>query len=156
MSILEQMKDPALLEQMGLGTKLWGSVTVMIIGMAACLVALTAIMYAIKLMHFIFREKKQSEAPAAPEAAAAAAAAPAAVDLSAFPAGSLVLSCPCEGTVRQLNAGVGASVRAGDVLLLLDAFNTVNEIVAPEDGVVREIRVSAGDRVSGGDALVVF
>ena len=153
MSILEQMKDPALLEQMGLGAKLWGSVTVMIIGMAACLVALTAIMYAIKLMHFIFREKKQSEAPAAPEAAAAA---PAAVDLSAFPAGSLVLSCPCEGTVRQLNAGVGASVRAGDVLLLLDAFNTVNEIVAPEDGVVREIRVSAGDRVSGGDALVVF
>lgn len=152
MSILERLKDPALLEQMSLGEKLWGSVIVMFIGMVACLVALAAIMYAIKLMHHLFRERKQEEAPVA-EATELSAAAP---DPADFPAGSLVLSCPCEGTVRQLNAGVGASVRAGDVLLLLEAFQTVHEIVAPEDGVVREIRVAAGDRVGSGDVLVVL
>lgn len=157
MSILERLRDPALLDQMSLGEKLWGAVIVMIIGMVACLVALTAIMYAIKLMHLLFRDRKQ--VPAAAAAAAAPAGEEAAVrlpDPRAFAAGSVVVSSPCAGQVTALNARVGASVRAGDVLLLLRAFQSENELLAPEDGVVAELRVAQGDQVGDGQVLAVL
>lgn len=88
-------------------------------------------------------------APAAPAPVAAPAAAPA-------PAGSAVVTSPMPGTILEIHAQVGASVKEGDVLLILEAMKMENEIMAPCDGVVSQISVTKGASVSTGDTLVVL
>lgn len=145
MNILERLRDPALLAQMSLGEKLGGALVVTVIGMLVCMVALTAIMYSIKLMHVIFREK---EAPvgAAPEAPA----------LPDIPADAAAILSPAAGTVSALNAFAGAKVEEGDVLLLLEAGGASYEIPAPCAGTVVSLCVNPGDAVLNDSALVIF
>ena len=94
---------------------------------------------------------------AAPVAAPAPAAAPAPV--AAAPAaaaadGTKVLS-PMPGNILSVNATVGASVKAGDVLLVLEAMKMENDIVAPCDGTVKQILVQKGSTVATDDLLAV-
>jgi biotin carboxyl carrier protein len=49
----------------------------------------------------------------------------------------------------------GDTVKAGDVLLILEAMKMENEIKAPADGTVKEIPVAEGARVTEGDTLAV-
>ena len=94
-------------------------------------------------------------APAAPAAAApvAPAAAPApAVAPAAAAEGQKVLS-PMPGTILSVNVNVGSSVKAGDILLILEAMKMENEIVAPCDGTVRQLTVQKGSTVAT-DALL--
>lgn len=94
-------------------------------------------------------------APAAPAAAApvAAAAAPAPAAAPAAAAeGQKVLS-PMPGTILSVNVNVGSSVKAGDILLILEAMKMENEIVAPCDGTVRQLTVQKGSTVAT-DALL--
>ena len=91
---------------------------------------------------------------AAPVAAPAApvAAAPAAAAVSAE--GEKVIS-PMPGTILSVSASVGASVKAGDVLLVLEAMKMENDIVAPCDGTVKQILVQKGSTVATDDGLAV-
>lgn len=92
-------------------------------------------------------------APAAPVAAAPAApAAPAA----SGNAGSIVVSAPMPGKILNVKANVGASVKKGDVVLILEAMKMENEVVAPEDGTIASINVAAGDSVEAGDTLATL
>lgn len=59
------------------------------------------------------------------------------------------------GRIVRIDAKVGDAVKAGDVLLILEAMKMENEIKAPVDGVVKEIPVSEGARVTEGDVLAV-
>jgi biotin carboxyl carrier protein len=59
------------------------------------------------------------------------------------------------GRIVRVDAKVGDQVKAGDVLLILEAMKMENEIKAPVDGVVKEIPVSEGARVTEGDVLAV-
>ena len=94
-------------------------------------------------------------APAAPAAAApvapADAPAPAAAPAAAAE-GQKVLS-PMPGTILSVNVNVGSSVKAGDILLILEAMKMENEIVAPCDGTVRQLTVQKGSTVAT-DALL--
>ncbi len=95
-------------------------------------------------------------APAAPVAAAAPAA-PAAVPApAAAPAaaadGQKVLS-PMPGTILSVNVSVGSAVKAGEVILILEAMKMENEIVAPCDGTVKQLAVQKGSTVAT-DALL--
>ncbi len=95
-------------------------------------------------------------APAAPVAAAAPAAPVAAPAPAAAPAaaadGQKVLS-PMPGTILSVNVSVGSAVKAGEVILILEAMKMENEIVAPCDGTVKQLAVQKGSTVAT-DALL--
>ena len=92
-------------------------------------------------------------APAAPKAPAAPAAAPKAA-APAGAAGAVAVKAPMPGNILDVKVAAGASVKAGDVLVILEAMKMENEIVAPQDGTVASVNVNKGDTVNSGDVLV--
>ena len=106
-------------------------------------------------------ETAAGAAPVAPAAAPApkAAPAPAAAAAPAAPAapaaaGAVEVKAPMPGNILDVKVAVGASVKAGDVLVILEAMKMENEIVAPQDGTVASVNVNKGDTVNSGDVLV--
>ena len=103
-------------------------------------------------------------APAAPVAAAAPA--PVAAPVAAAPAAPAaapavtgageVVSAPMPGTIIKVNVSVGQAVKAGDVLVVLEAMKMENDITAPKDGTITQVVTSKGASVSSGDPLVVI
>ncbi|MBR2850255.1 MAG: biotin/lipoyl-binding protein [Clostridia bacterium] len=86
-------------------------------------------------------------APAAPKAAPAAPKASGA-------AGAVSVKAPMPGNIMKVNCKVGASVKKGDVLIVLEAMKMENDICAPQDGVVASVEVAQGASVET-DALLV-
>ena len=89
-----------------------------------------------------------AEAPKAEEAPAAAPAAPTA-------SGTRV-KAPMPGSILAVKASVGQAVKAGDVLVVLEAMKMENDITAPCDGTVKEIVVTKGTTVNTDDVLVII
>ncbi len=89
--------------------------------------------------------------PAAPAAPASQTAAPAVVSAVGEPVNS-----PMPGTILQVNAVVGQTVKTGDVLVILEAMKMENEIVSPKVGTVSQIVVQKGSVVDTGEPLVVL
>ena len=96
---------------------------------------------------------EETAAGAAPVAAAAPAA-PKAPAAPAGAAGAVTVKAPMPGNILDVKVAAGASVKAGDVLVILEAMKMENEIVAPQDGTVASINVHKGDTVNSGDVLV--
>ena len=92
---------------------------------------------------------------AAPKAApkAAPAAAPKAV---AGAAGSVEVTASVPGKVFKIEANTGATVKAGDPIVILEAMKMEIPVVAPEDGTVASINVAVGDAVESGDVLATM
>jgi len=104
-------------------------------------------------------ETAAGAAPVAPAAAPAPKAAPAPAAAPAAPAapaaaGAVEVKAPMPGNILDVKVAAGASVKAGDVLVILEAMKMENEIVAPQDGTVASINVHKGDTVNSGDTLV--
>ena len=95
-------------------------------------------------------------APAAAPAAAAPAAAPAAPAAAPVTAAGEVVAAPMPGNILKVNVSQGQAVKAGDVLVVLEAMKMENEIMAPRDGSVAQVVVSKGAVVDTGAALVVL
>ena len=96
-------------------------------------------------------------APAAPAAAPAAPAAPKAAPAApkaSGAAGAVSVKAPMPGNIMKVNCKVGASVKKGDVLIVLEAMKMENDICAPQDGVVASVEVAQGASVET-DALLV-
>ena len=97
-------------------------------------------------------------AAAAPVAAAPAAAAPAAP--AAAPAAPVVtgsgeaVAAPMPGTILKVNVQNGQAVKAGQVLVVLEAMKMENEIMAPKDGTITAVAVQKGASVDTGAPLV--
>ena len=99
---------------------------------------------------------EETAAGAAPVAAAPVAA-PAAAPKAAAPAGAagaVTVKAPMPGNILDVKVKAGDSVKAGDVLAILEAMKMENEIVAPQDGTVASVNVNKGDTVNSGDTLV--
>ena len=94
-----------------------------------------------------------TSAAAAPAAATAPKAAPAPV--AAAPAGGANVIAPMPGTVLNVVAPVGTAVKAGDVILILEAMKMENDIVAPCDGTVASV-AAKGTSVNTDDVLATL
>ena len=96
---------------------------------------------------------------AAPVAAPAAAPAPVAAPKAAAPAGAagaVKVNAPMPGKILAVKTSVGAAVKKGDVVLVLEAMKMENEIVAPQDGTVASIAVSVGASVESGEVMLTL
>ena len=75
--------------------------------------------------------------PAAPAAPAAAPAPAGAGD---------PVEAPLNGTVLSVNVKVGDTVKAGDVLCVLEAMKMENDIAAPKDGKITSVVAQKGSK----------
>lgn len=98
----------------------------------------------------------------APAPAATPVSAPVAAPVSA-PAASAVavgtgtpVTSPLPGNVLSVKVNVGQAVKAGEVLVLVEAMKMENEVPAPCDGVVKQILVDKGAVIATGDTLLVI
>ena len=89
-------------------------------------------------------------APAAPAAAPAAPAAPAAV------AAGEPVNAPMPGAILRVEVTQGQAVKAGDLLVVLEAMKMENEILSPRDGTVAQVVVQKGSTVETGSPLIVL
>ena len=85
-----------------------------------------------------------SEAPATP-----AAPAPVAAD-------GTQIKAPMPGSILAVKKNVGDAVKAGEVVVVLEAMKMENDIVAPCDGVVKSINAPKGTTVNTDDVLAVI
>ena len=83
-------------------------------------------------------------APAAPVAAA---------PVAPVAAGATTVTAPMPGTILKVNVQNGATVKKGDVLMVLEAMKMENEIMAPADGTVASVNVAQGASVEAGAVL---
>lgn len=62
------------------------------------------------------------------------------------------VKAPMPGSVLEVKVSDGATVKEGDVLILLEAMKMENEIVASKSGTVT-LNVKAGDKINSGDII---
>ena len=73
------------------------------------------------------------------------------------PAGSSSgLKAPISGTVVKILVEVGAQVKAGDTVVVLEAMKMENALTAPVAGTIKRILIKAGDPAKKGDVLLVI
>ena len=117
-------------------------------------------------------ERADGAAPAAPVAAApviaapvaapvaapaaAPAPAPAPAPAAAVAAGETAVKSPMPGNIFKVECSVGQSVKAGDVLVVLEAMKMEIEVSAPVDGTVKAVSATVGTAVNTDDLLVVL
>jgi len=69
-------------------------------------------------------------------------------------AGNGAITAPMPGSIFQMKTKEGATVQAGQVLLVMEAMKMENPITAPYNGTVTKVFVREGDNVGEGDLLV--
>ena len=89
------------------------------------------------------------KAPVIPKAAAPAPAA-------AGGEGSIKIEAGAAGKVFKIEAAVGAQVKTGDTVLVLEIMKMETPVVAPKDGTVASINVSEGQSVEAGALLATL
>ena len=71
-------------------------------------------------------------------------------------AGQHAVESHIAGNLWQVQVEAGSTVKAGDVLVILESMKMEIPLLAPHDGVVREIRVQPGSPVRAGQRVVVI
>ncbi|MCP1602968.1 urea carboxylase [Pseudomonas citronellolis] len=71
-------------------------------------------------------------------------------------AGQHAIESHVAGNLWQVQVSEGASVKAGDTLVILESMKMEIPLTAPRDGVVREVRVQPGSPVRAGQRVVVL
>ncbi len=64
-----------------------------------------------------------------------------------------VVAAPMPGTVLRIEKREGAEVKAGELIMILEAMKMENEITAPVDGTITKMNCEVGETVAGGEVL---
>ena len=64
------------------------------------------------------------------------------------------IKSPLPGSVAKIKVAEGQAVKAGDILLTIEAMKMENEVMAPASGTVKKIYVTEGTAVQQGEALI--
>ncbi len=109
----------------------------------------------------ILADEYEAYAPApAPAAAPAAPAAAPAASAPAAPAAEIAagerINAPMPGNILKVAVNAGDKVKAGQILVILEAMKMENEVVAPKAGTVAQVVVKVGEKVDTGATLVVL
>ena len=108
----------------------------------------------------LVEETDSAAAPTAPAAAPKAAApkAPAAAPKAAPSGaqGSIKVTAPMPGTILKMNVKVGDTIKANDLVCVLEAMKMENEIFAKEGGVVKTVDAPQGSSVNSGDTIITL
>ena len=70
--------------------------------------------------------------------------------------GAVAVKAPMPGNIIKVNVKVGASIKKGDVLVVLEAMKMENDVCAPQDGVVASVDVAQGATVETDAVLVTL
>lgn len=76
--------------------------------------------------------------------------------LKAKVGGEKSIQAPMPGVILEVKVQVGQVVKAGDVVVRLEAMKMENDIPTVVDGVVKEVLVKKGDSVQEHEVLVVL
>jgi acetyl/propionyl-CoA carboxylase alpha subunit len=71
-------------------------------------------------------------------------------------AGDWVVLSPMMGVVREICVSPGDTVKAGDILIIIEAMKMNNDLKAQRSGRVQRVYVSPGERVEQGRALLML
>ncbi|MFA6155853.1 pyruvate carboxylase [Mesorhizobium sp.] len=74
----------------------------------------------------------------------------------AEPGNEAHVGAPMPGVVSGLSVAAGQAVKAGDVLLSIEAMKMETALHAERDGTVAEVLVKAGDQIDAKDLLIAF
>ncbi|WP_027037228.1 pyruvate carboxylase [Mesorhizobium ciceri] len=74
----------------------------------------------------------------------------------AEPGNEAHVGAPMPGVVSALSVATGQAVKAGDVLLSIEAMKMETALHAERDGTVGEVLVKAGDQIDAKDLLIAF
>lgn len=66
------------------------------------------------------------------------------------------VAAPLPGTVVRLCVQEGDAVRAGELLLTVEAMKMENELYAPFDGVVESLNVQEGETLRAGQVVAII
>ncbi|HXF30535.1 MAG TPA: biotin carboxylase N-terminal domain-containing protein [Solirubrobacterales bacterium] len=80
--------------------------------------------------------------------------APVVGDADAAAGGEALLEAPMPGTVVQLRVEAGATVSAGETLLVMESMKMEISIQSPRDGVIETVLVAVGDQVDRSATLI--
>jgi pyruvate carboxylase len=74
----------------------------------------------------------------------------------AEPGSDIHVGAPMPGVISTVAVAAGQAVKAGDVLLSIEAMKMETALHAERDGVIAEVLVRTGDQIDAKDLLVVF
>jgi pyruvate carboxylase len=66
------------------------------------------------------------------------------------------LAAPMPGSISTVAVKVGDPIKAGDIVMTIEAMKMETALHAPKDGVVKEVLVAPGEQVDAKDLLAVF
>lgn len=85
-------------------------------------------------------------------------AAPATAPKAATPvaAGAKNLTAPMNGVVLEIPVKAGDTVKAGQVVVVLEAMKMKTNITSPQDGKIASINISVNDSIESGQLLLTY
>ena len=112
--------------------------------------------YKIKVNGKSYRVELEAIEEVASEAVTEVKAAPTAAPKTVSSGEGTPVLAPIQGGVVDVKVSVGAKVKKGDVLVIIEAMKLENEVLSPVDGEVSEIVVTKGKAVTAKELLLTI